>query len=359
MIENSPATIKDVAKMAGVSIGTVDRVLHDRGRVSQDNKKKVFAAIEKLSYSPSQIARALSVRKNEIKIGITYPKVDAFWSEIDEGVKKAQDHLEPFGVRLIVEVSHSYDLSEQLASIDKLLKQEVKGILLTAVDDYSADSIERNIPETIPYATVINKTMGPRCLFHMGPDDFLLGQLAAKLVDLYCPADPNVLILTPNAQFTGSQQRVAGFCSKVNQELTNIRILRIDQVQGLSDQEICKNVYAETVQNLSKISSLNAIYITNGFFDHVAEAIKDNGLVGKAIVIGHEYCSNLQSYFDEGLVSATIYQHPAQQWYLAIQKLYELLINNTKPNQNKTKVQCSILMKETLPFIRNAGEDLF
>lgn len=58
-------TIKDVAFEAGVSIGTVDRVLHNRGKVSENKKKAVLKAIEKLNYKPSDIARALAARKKE------------------------------------------------------------------------------------------------------------------------------------------------------------------------------------------------------------------------------------------------------------------------------------------------------
>ena len=50
-----PSTIKDVAIAAGVSPGTVDRVLHNRGKVSEAKRKKVLKAIEKLDYTPSQI----------------------------------------------------------------------------------------------------------------------------------------------------------------------------------------------------------------------------------------------------------------------------------------------------------------
>lgn len=54
-----PPTIKDVARISGVFIGTVDRVLHDRGRVSSKNKEAVLQAIEQLNYRPSQIAASL------------------------------------------------------------------------------------------------------------------------------------------------------------------------------------------------------------------------------------------------------------------------------------------------------------
>jgi LacI family transcriptional regulator len=56
--------IKDIAKLAGVSVGTVDRVLHNRGRVSDDALKKVTAVMNQIDYKPNLIARTLGSNKN-------------------------------------------------------------------------------------------------------------------------------------------------------------------------------------------------------------------------------------------------------------------------------------------------------
>ncbi len=354
-----PATIKDVAIAARVSAGTVDRVLHDRGRVSEANRLKVLKAIDKLNYTPSQLGSALSTCKNQIIIGITYPQVDSsFWNEIGSGIQKAQQQLKAFGVRLIVNVTNSYSLEDQLQAIEMLIKEGVHALLLTAVDDYAAESIEKNIPEHIPYATVINKTMGPRCLFHIGPDDFTLGQLAAKLASLHSKTQANVLILAPNISFTGSQQRIAGFCSKANQELQDISLQRIIPIEGHSDEEIRKNVYDVATKNIKNMSNLNIIYVTDGFFIPAAKAIKDANKTGNIICIGHEYSSKLPMFLQEGIIGATIYQHPAQQWYKALKMLYSIMRKETTTSKLKTNVQCSILMKETLPFVKIAEVDI-
>ena len=55
--------IKDIASMAGVSAGTVDRVLHNRGRVSEEALKKVKKALKKIDYQPNLIARSLASKK--------------------------------------------------------------------------------------------------------------------------------------------------------------------------------------------------------------------------------------------------------------------------------------------------------
>lgn len=66
------ATIKQIAKLAGVSIGTVDRVLHERGGLAPDTKARVQAAIEELGYVPNQTAQSLAVYKKRLHILCLY-----------------------------------------------------------------------------------------------------------------------------------------------------------------------------------------------------------------------------------------------------------------------------------------------
>ena len=108
-MEKAEPTIKDVARLANVSIGTVDRVLHNRGRVSLKNMERVKAAVKKLNYRPSMIARALVSKKSAIKIGLSYPLVEKdFWAELDAGIEAAKSELRPFGVSLLIDHRINY-----------------------------------------------------------------------------------------------------------------------------------------------------------------------------------------------------------------------------------------------------------
>ena len=352
---NKNITIKDVAKLAQVSTGTVDRVIHNRGKVSDKNLKKVQAAIKELSYSPSQIASALSYRKNPITIGITYPAVDIdFWNEIPLGIKAARKQLEPFGVNIIEIPTTSYGFAEQNQALKKLLEMNVNAIIFCAVNDFSSSAITP--PSDVPFATIVNKTRTKGIAFHIGPNDFQIGQLSAKLASLYTCEKGNALILSPNASFTGTQERVAGFISKINQEKLGIEVLKTENIEGESNSEIKKNIYEMAIKNISNYPELNCIYVTNGFFSSAADAIIDTNKVGKIKLIGHEYTKNMKDYLATGALSATIYQHQARQTYLAIMQMFNHLQN--KQQLENSSIQCSIIMKETLSIVKIGESDL-
>ena len=350
------STMKDVAREAHVSIGTVDRVLHDRGRVSAVNKDAVLNAIGKLDYQTSQIARALVNRKKNIRIGITYPLVDSdFWSEIPRGIEAARKKLLPFGVELLIDYIETYDIRDQVESVDKLVASGVSGILLTSVDDSSAEQIEKHIPLEIPYATVVNPTaFVSRCAFHIGPDDFSLGNIIARLISLFCGEQCNIVILAPNYKFNGTQRRIAGILSKISQELRKLNILKVIQVSGVTAQDISTNVYNKAVEVIENFPSLDAIYVSDGFFEPAAFAVRDKRL-GGVKVFGHEYTPTLPDLIKQGIVAATLYQKPANEWYQAIILLNDLLTNNRRIDPNDTRVECSILISETLSSANIGG----
>ena len=131
---SSLPTIKDVALLAGVSIGTVDRVVHNRGKVSERNMKAVQSAIDALGYRPSRIASALVKRRNDLKIGVCVPTVETeFWNNAIEGVRHAEEKLAPFGVSLVVETTSTYDFQDQKNCLLRLLAAGVNALILVPV----------------------------------------------------------------------------------------------------------------------------------------------------------------------------------------------------------------------------------
>ena len=94
-----PIKISDIADMAGVSRGTVDRVLHGRGRVDPEVEKRVLAIVQKLEYKPSRVAQQLCMQKRRIRIGvITRTDVRGFWSNLIRGLDAAAEELKEYGV---------------------------------------------------------------------------------------------------------------------------------------------------------------------------------------------------------------------------------------------------------------------
>ena len=143
------ATIRDVAKLAGVGIGTVSRVLSGKGSVSPKTLLKVNQAMEALNFIPSSAARSL-VSKKMNTIGIWGTETSG---EINrETLRKIEIELKPFDVHLIFadgELNSKQNPNASRESFDSLVNKGCDGIIIWGSDLPALEvlQIEKCIPE--------------------------------------------------------------------------------------------------------------------------------------------------------------------------------------------------------------------
>ncbi len=120
-------SIRDIAKEAGVSISTVSRVINNSAYVSPELKRKVLAAVEKLGYRPSGVARSLRKGRTKI-IGFIIPDItNPFFPEI---VRGAEDYLRKKGYTLIL-CNSDNDMKQEIKLVETLMEKNVDGLLFT------------------------------------------------------------------------------------------------------------------------------------------------------------------------------------------------------------------------------------
>lgn len=344
-------TIKDVALLAGVSIGTVDRVVHNRGKVSDRNMKAVQSAIDALGYRPSRIASALVKRRNGLKIGVCIPNVESeFWSEAMDGVHRAEEKLSPFGVSLVLDTSRTYDFKDQKASIRRLLSEGVNALLLVPVQGKESQ-LDQLIPPEIPYATVIEDIPDSRRLFHVGPDNNAMGTLAGRLALLYSGPGLQCVILAANFQFGGTQDRIRSFRDFLARHDPTARILSICEIPIQSERIAYQSIYEIAQQQMELHPGMNAFYVTNGLTQWAAAAVKNNKRQGEIQVFGFEHTEMTDTFLREGVIRATICQGPARQWYNAVYFMNEYLAGERIIENPVFPAECRILIEETIPFV--------
>lgn len=346
---SSQATIKDVARLAGVSIGTVDRVIHNRGKVSEKNRQAVLEAAQTLHYTPSQVARALVKRRNSLKIGVAISEVESeFWSEALQGIYAVRDKLSPFGVEILIEKTKTYHFTDQKAAIESLIQQSVNGLVFIPIPGKSHQLAEC-IPPEIPYATVIEDVPDSRRLFHIGPNNYAMGAMAGRLASLYAGNDLKVSILAPNRHFYGTQSRIKGFTEFLSEHCPNGQILEICDVPLDSEETGYQNIAAYVKEQLSHHPELTALYVTNGLTQWAAQALEES--CHHIPLVGFERTERTDQYLQNGFITAVICQEPARQWYTAIHLMYDHLSDGTAISQPILQAECRVLIKESLPLM--------
>ncbi|MDF1569195.1 MAG: LacI family DNA-binding transcriptional regulator, partial [Spirochaetaceae bacterium] len=148
------ATLKDIADRAGVSIGTVDRILHKRGRYSSETAAKVREIMEEVDYRPNLMARRLSKSKScRIAAFLPWPEQDSgYWELTLEGIRRAEGDLAPFGLNLDILHFDRYDADQFLQTGLRLAGGQFDGILMAPLREKESRSLLRHIDKQIPVA---------------------------------------------------------------------------------------------------------------------------------------------------------------------------------------------------------------
>lgn len=155
-------TIKDVAKVAGVSTATVSRVVNGQGKVGEQCRKRVQKVIEQLGYRPNGSAQAL-VRRELKMVGVITPKLSmTFFGTLAAG---AEEMAREQGYSLIM-CNSLYETQSELDAIDSLRRQGCQSIILHS--EYSDDAQLIELAEEIPGLVLINRfipQIAQRCVW--------------------------------------------------------------------------------------------------------------------------------------------------------------------------------------------------
>jgi LacI family transcriptional regulator len=139
-----PATIRDVAREAGVSVATVSRVFNNSGPVRDDTRERIAEVARRLRYSPNSAARSLSTRQTET-IGVLLPDLyGEFFSEVIRGIDQL---VQRQGWHLLVSSSHNERADIEAAL--RAMRGRVDGLLVMS-PDLDAHALTENLPANVP-----------------------------------------------------------------------------------------------------------------------------------------------------------------------------------------------------------------
>ena len=186
------ATINDVARHAGVSKGTVDRVVHNRGEVSEKSAAKVRKAIEELNYRPNLHA-ALLATKNEKVIACMIPKGSrgTYWGDVQEGLLSQRESAGTLSIRIEMFLYDMDDLSSFRQAGEKVLESKVDGVIMSPLFMSEATTLCRRLHgKNLPYILIDTKIEeDDNYLAYIGMPKYKSGYLCASILTLKCRKD--------------------------------------------------------------------------------------------------------------------------------------------------------------------------
>lgn len=339
-------TIRDIARAAGVSRGTVDRVINERGGVKPELEKKIRNLIRKMDYRPNRAGKILAGLKKPVRIGCFLPGIDnPFFTDVVRGFRKAGHELKDYGVSLALSQVKGYEPEKHILAIRKLLQKDISALCISTVDVPGVrELLNEIIAAGIPVVAVNSDVSRTGRLCYVGCDYEETGRTAAGILSLLRKNESiRVLVVTGSLKMQGHKRRIEGFVDTLQKRESPGEILEI--YETMDDDE---TAYERTLEALKTHPGANCVYITTAAVVGVCRAIRELGLGKKITVLAHDDVSTTRALILEGMIPATICQEPVAQGYRSVMLLYEYLVNGTVPKKNCYFTRTVVKIRENL-----------
>lgn len=316
------ATLKEIAEKAGVSIGTVDRVLHKRGRVSQENIDKIMSIVNESGYVPNQLARRLKTQQ-EIRFGVLIPSLESeygYWSQIELGISEAKDELKTLDVALVYSFFNRDVPGSYSEAAEKLFSENITACITAPLMADEVRSVFSLHPE-VPFVFLDSSMPDLAATWDVSQNPEKAGKVAARLMGLLDPEIDDVFTIQSYKSAFNGNMRVMSFSSACKVYRPGVRVVNLLVSEG--------DALKEELSSLSKaIGSHNGIFVVNDGVHQICETLAEMGLSDRFKVIGFDLSPENYACLEDGSVDAILGQAPRNQGYEAVMLLYRRYVLN-------------------------------
>ncbi len=344
--------------MAGVSKGTVDRVLHNRGNVSEKARLAVKKVLEKVDYKPNIHISAISL-KRRYKIIVTTPEISigAYWESIHNGIRHAMQEYENVKIDLQVFTYNQYDIYSCRQTFEKIAEFDMDALIIgPTFPEETIHLCKRMDEKEIPYVFVDSTIDSTSPLAFFSADHYVCGYMMAKLITSIIPSHTNIAIF--QAVRTGDKSanttilRKKGFTDFLEQNGFLNLILTIPfSVTSPEDNEMYLSRLFKTHKEVP------AIVVLNSRGNYIADYIEANHIKGVKMVCMDLTAANVEA-LKKGQIDYLIGQEPEYQGFCAMKTLLEHLIIK-EPVTKENYVQLDIITRENVAFYKHFGNIMF
>lgn len=312
-MEKKP-TIQMIADLAGVSRGTVDRVINNRSYVKAEVRERILRIAQETGYvSPREVHLREQAKGHKLlKLGVLLPDWgygQQFREGVSQGIRDAQEELESSNVEIIVKTCHTDLPDEAVSLLRELREMGVKGLSVCALRHPSViEELKKCKEAGIPVVTFNSDLPESGRNLFIGQDIKKSGRLAGQMMSRCIRPGEKVLAAVGNMQFDGHRQRYLGFSEKM--EEMGFPPENLVTVETFNDYAITLRKVSEAIRENPDI---RGIYMANLSVTACAEAVRAYGLEKEVHVICHDINDGIKQLLRENRVDFTIPQDFARQ----------------------------------------------
>ena len=337
-------TAKDLAKAAGVSLATVDRVLNDRPNVSKKAAERVHEAIERIGFVRNISAVNLA-RNTTYRFRFVLPDSgDQYLREIMKEVEAANTalHSEMVNADVVqIAIEDPHGVANYLASLDET---KVDGVAIFAPESPQVrDAIGRLIERNIKVVRLLaGKEQGDGIEF-VGINNYAAGATAARIVGRFVhQSQGSVMVISETMRAQDSIERRLGFDDVINADFPHLRVL--PSLETHADIERTRRIVSRT---LTYNSDIVALYVMSSEARPPLICVSEFIDLTSLVVVAHEHTPYCIGALQSGEIDAVIAQNPGNAVRIAIRLMRARADNRPLPTDIQ-KMRIEILLKDNI-----------
>ena len=350
-------TIKEIAQLAGVSRGTVDRVLNNRGAVNPETSKKVLAIMKALNYTPNLAGKTLAAKKKQLKFGYILFSSTAdnpFFLDMMRGIEGQIETLREYGASVVMRYASIDDPQRQVALIDELLAEGINGLAITPINHpMVVERLKKLTKSGFPVVTTNSDIPDCGRLAYVGSNYYKSGETAAGLMNLICTSDSgetHVGIILGSPLVHCHSQRVQGFQERVSAAYPHINIVGL-AVNNDNDLDS----YSVTRTMLKAHPEINALYLAAAGVQGACRAVADFDMTDKLRILCYDATESHRKLITSGAIAAAITQQPYTQGAKPLEILLDYAGMNVAPEREFFYTKIGIKIRENLETWADGG----
>lgn len=340
-------TTKDIAKAAGVSLATVDRVINNRGGVRLSTIEMVTAAIEKLNYV-RDISAANLARSKEYKFLFLLPDhddelIEMIHMSINEA-NSAMVHERTTASILRVPANNPHRIAQE---IDGLSAENVDGVAIMAPETAQVrDAISRLDSRGIAVVALISNQPNAQNTYFVGINNEAAGRTAGQLLARFIGEKQGiVLVITETMQSRDSLERRLGFDAILAKYAPRLRVY--PSMETYADPARTAKIVAAALHSNREIVG---IYLMSHDISETMRAIEAQGMPHKYVIVGHELTKDTRTRLVDGTIDAVITQDVDHLVRSSIRVLKARITHVSTP-ASQERIRIEIILRENLPEI--------
>lgn len=344
--------IKDIAEMSGVSVGTVDRVLHGRTNVSKRSLEKVQKVLDEINYVPNHYASALASNKvHKFAAILPMHEADSYWARVEKGLYEGVRKFNDFKISFNVFQYDPFNDESFKSECDNLINSEPDAVIIGPIFNYNImkNFVDRLDKKELPYALLDSNWSDFSPITFYGQDSIKSGEFSGRIMEMAIKGDADEIAIfrvMGEGRVASRQQmnREVGFRNYMKEHCPKCKIHEVNlyAYDKAGTKEILKEFFKENSEVQYGVTFNSSIHL-------VGEFLQTEMPKRKVCLMGYDAVDANVKCIKEGSVDFLIAQHPHDQGLNCFRSMFNACVLHIKQKRDHY-VSIELLTKENIDF---------